>query len=54
MSSERSSTGGPGQGRLQLDGRFLEYEKGKRKGKSDAEEEMLCDIYVPRFSFGIG
>jgi len=51
MSSERSSTGAPG--RLHLDGRFLEYEKGKRGGKDNAEE-MLCDIYVLRFSLRLG
>jgi hypothetical protein len=48
----RSSTGVAG--RLRLDGRFLEYERGKREGKDDIEEEMPCDIYVLRFSFGLG
>jgi hypothetical protein len=52
MSSERSSTGAPG--RLHLDGRFPEYEKGKRGGKDNAEEEMLCDIYVLLFSLRLG
>jgi hypothetical protein len=52
MLSETSSTGGPG--RPHLDGRFLEYENGKRGGKGDVEEEMLCDIYVLRFFFGTG
>lgn len=50
MSSERSSTGALG--RLHLDGRFLEYERGKREGK-DGAEEMPCDIYVLRFSLGL-
>ena len=52
MSSERSSTGAPG--RLHLDGRFLEYERGKRQGKDDAEEEMPCDILRAMIFFGIG
>jgi len=32
----------------------LEYERGKREGKDDIEEEMPCDIYVLRFSLGLG
>ena len=52
MSSERSFTGGLDH--LHLDGRCLEYEKGRREGKGDTGEEMLCDIYVLRFFFGIG
>jgi hypothetical protein len=51
-SSERSSTGVAG--RPHLDGRFLEYERGKQEGKDETEEEIPCDIYVLRFSLGLG
>jgi hypothetical protein len=53
--SKRSSTGVAG--RLHLDDRFLEYERGKREGKDDTEEEMPCEhlhIYVLRFSLRLG
>jgi hypothetical protein len=52
MLSERSSIGGPG--RLHLDGRFLKYGEREAGRKGDVGEEMLCDIYVLRFFFGIG
>jgi hypothetical protein len=52
MSNERLSTGGLG--RPHLGGRYLEYERRKREGRDNAEEEMLCDIYVLRFFFGTG
>jgi hypothetical protein len=51
-SSERSSTGVAG--RPHLDGRLLEYERGKQEGKDETEEEIPCDIYVLRFSLGLG
>jgi hypothetical protein len=51
MSSERSSTGALG--RLHLDGRFLEYERGKagREGwcRGDAMRHLRATIF-----FGIG
>lgn len=51
-SSERSSTGAAG--RLHLDGRFLEYEKGKREGKDDTEEGVPCEHLRATIFLGTG
>jgi len=51
-SSERSFTGVPGH--LHLDGRFLEYERGKREGERMIQRRRCrANIYVLRFSLGL-